>query len=507
MNRNDILELERYVAELEKRKAKRPIDFYNKGNKVHEKQLVFHKDTHKNRWSFGGNRTGKTVTGAVEAIWYATGTHPYKNIKPSDGWVVSLSNEVQRDVSQKEILKWLPREWIESVVMRQGRQDDLENGTIDFIQLTKAAGGCKMGFKSCDQGREKFQGTKKGWVWFDEEPLKPIYDECKMRVMDSDGDIWGTMTPLKGLTWVYDIIWLNYAMDAEVKAFTMSWEDNPWLTRKVIDALIQALPASEREARQHGKFMAGSQLIYGEFDEDIHVIDPFEVPVEWYDNLSIDTGFNNPLSCHFYACDPEGNIYVIAEHYEAKRLVPYHSEVIKRMADDMKWERGYGNMLNSIMDSASDQHTLAAEKSVFELFRDHGIIGQFVDKSVVIGIQRVKRYFQLLPSESDAYPNGKPKIFIFRTCVHMIKELKSYRWAEQKEGLNDPEKPIKYNDHSMDELRYYIMSKPQAYEEVHLGPSGFYAWNELVMLGYRDREIRQLVLSGRVTLIGRKGRH
>ena len=41
----------------------------------------------------------------------------------------------------------------------------------------------KIGFKSCDQGREKFQGTSLDYGWFDEEPPYDIYTECRMRVV------------------------------------------------------------------------------------------------------------------------------------------------------------------------------------------------------------------------------------------------------------------------------------------------------------------------------------
>ena len=35
----------------------------------------------------------------------------------------------------------------------------------------------------------------------------------------------------------------------------------------------------------------------------------------------------------------------------------------------------------------------------------------------------------------------------------MIREIKSYRW-------NGADSPIKKDDHALDELRYYIMTKP-----------------------------------------------
>lgn len=199
-------ELEALTAEYERRHRVDKLKYYNAGPKVHLKQIEFHKCMKRNKWMLGGNRTGKTECGAVEAAYRARGNHPYRTMtRATDGWIVSLTNEVQRDVAQKKFLSYINPEWIEDVVMRQGRKDDLETGIIDKIFIKSVHGGVsEVGFKSCDQGRAKFQGTSLDWVWFDEEPPEDIYLECKMRVIDKEGDIWGTMTPLMGLTWVYD---------------------------------------------------------------------------------------------------------------------------------------------------------------------------------------------------------------------------------------------------------------------------------------------------------------
>ena len=58
-----ILDIER---ELNKRKEEDKLSAYNTGEKVHLKQIAFHKCPKKNRWVFGGNRSGKTECGAVE---------------------------------------------------------------------------------------------------------------------------------------------------------------------------------------------------------------------------------------------------------------------------------------------------------------------------------------------------------------------------------------------------------------------------------------------------------
>ena len=64
--------------------------------------------------------------------------------------------------------------------MISGKKGSAEQGIIDTIYIKNVFGTIsKIGFKSCDQGREKFQGTSLDYVWFDEEPPEDIYNEPK----------------------------------------------------------------------------------------------------------------------------------------------------------------------------------------------------------------------------------------------------------------------------------------------------------------------------------------
>lgn len=451
------LSLVKKILKLEKeiniRYNSNKLNFYNKGRKVHKKQIAFHKCKKRNRWVFGGNRSGKTECGAVEVVYLACGNHPYKKNKLTSGWVVSLSRQVQRDVAQRKILEYLPASCIEKIVMVSGGQDSAENGIIDFILVRSQVGGIsKIGFKSCDQGREKFQGTSLDYVWFDEEPPYDIYLECKMRVLDRCGQIFGTMTPLKGLTWVYNTIYLNDKNDNEIWYETMEWADNPFLSKKEIESMTKSLPAEEIESRRYGKFMQNGGMVYSEFDENVHVIEPFEVPMEWQDNISIDPGLHNPLSAHFYAVDYDGNVYVVAEHYQAQKTVEYHAEKIKEIARSLNWKTDSKGFLRAIIDSAARQKTLASEKNVVELFYENGIlVNPQVDKDMFAGISTVKSYLKTA--------DGSTRLFIFKNCVNLIREIKNYWWG-------DGDLPIKKDDHALDELRYYLMTKPLNKEKV-----------------------------------------
>ena len=437
-------------AELEKRQKNDFLASYNTGEKKHEKQLAFHKCEKRNRWVFGGNRSGKTECGAVECVYMARGIHPYReNRQNVCGWVVSLSQQVQRDVAQKKILHYLRRDWIEDIVMLSGRKDAPEHGIIDFIRVKNVLGGSSViGFKSCDQGREKFQGASLDFVWFDEEPPEDIYAECRMRVLDRKGDIFGTMTPLKGLTFVYNEIFLNRRQDREVWYEFMEWSDNPYLDKDEVEAIGAGMDEQALQSRRYGRFgAAGAGLVYPEFDERVHVIEPFSVPKEWQDNISIDPGLNNPLSAHWYAVDFDDNVYVIYEHYEAGRDIDYHASSIKEICKKIGWHTDSKGRICALIDSAAKQRTLGSVKSVVELFYERGIlVNPDVEKDLFSGIARVKSYLK--------QGNGLPNIYIFNNCKHMISELKGYYW-----GNGDV--PKKVDDHSLDEMRYYLMTRPK----------------------------------------------
>jgi putative Holliday junction resolvase len=50
--------------------------------------------------------------------------------------------------------------------------------------------------------------------------------------------------------------------------------------------------------------------------------------------------------------------------------------------------------------------------------------------------------------------NGLPNLYIFENCVNLIRELKGYYW-----GSGDV--PKKRDDHCLDEMRYYLTSRPK----------------------------------------------
>ena len=81
MDSNLIKKILKLEKEINIRYNSNKLNFYNKKGKVHTKQIEFHKCKKRNRWVFGGNRSGKTECGAVEVVYLACGVHPYQSVK------------------------------------------------------------------------------------------------------------------------------------------------------------------------------------------------------------------------------------------------------------------------------------------------------------------------------------------------------------------------------------------------------------------------------------------
>lgn len=162
------------------------------------------------RCFMAANRVGKTIVGAYEVTMHLTGDYPIwwpgrRFSEPTEAWAAGDTGETTRDVVQLELMGpvgqfgtgMIPHRYL--VGEPSARRSIAD--AVDTAQIKHASGGVSiLGFKSYDQGRRKFQGTKKHVIWLDEEPPSDVYDECMLRLMTVDGLMLCTFTPLMGLT-------------------------------------------------------------------------------------------------------------------------------------------------------------------------------------------------------------------------------------------------------------------------------------------------------------------
>lgn len=436
------------------------------GYHPHEKQLQFHNSLAHKRLFAGGNRSGKTVGGSIEACWWLTGEHPFRPTPkpPVYGRVVAvdLLHGVEQIV-KPQIARWLPPSYLQGGSWAEAY--DRES------RILRLKNGSTLEFMSYEQDVEKFAGTSRHFIWFDEEPPRDIYEECAMRLIDTSGSLWLTMTPTEGMTWVYDEIYEAAATDPDIDAVTVDLTENPHVNYGEVEAFLSGLTAEEKEMRLKGKFVQIGGLIYSKyFDKQKHVVEPFIPPLDWLHFAGMDHGFNNPTCWLWAAVDHDGRIFVYYEHYESNQIVEYHAKKVHEINARIERLPDYYVGDPSIRNTDPITGT-----SILLEYMDFDVPIVLGNNDVRAGINRVSRYFEGI--------DGHPKLFITRNCVNLLAELPRLRWSvwSSKKLLadrNKKEEQHKKNDHACDALRYMIASRPESDDgseipKVNYGQMGF----------------------------------
>jgi phage terminase large subunit-like protein len=159
-----------------------------------------------------GNQLGKTYSGAAEAAFHLTGRYPdwwagRRWDRPVRAWAGSETWDVTRDGVQRILIgepkdesQWgsglIPGDDLVDWGRRQGVPDCLDNAIIRHA----SGGKSTLGFKAYEQGRTKWQSESLDFIWFDEEPPQDIYFEGLTRTNATEGMVYLTFTPLKGMS-------------------------------------------------------------------------------------------------------------------------------------------------------------------------------------------------------------------------------------------------------------------------------------------------------------------
>lgn len=414
----------------------------------HAKQVVFHKSTKKIRLYIGGNRAGKTVGGAVESIYHMRGESPFRALRrpPTHGRIVTVSRKEGID----QIIVPMLQRWLPPSDLINGSWEDSYNRSDHLLTLQNGSTAQLMTY---EQETAKFAGDSKHWVWFDEEPPNDIYKECRMRVMDTEGYIWLTMTPVDGITWVNDQLYIP-GLTGQLKStlvVTVDTDENPYISQSAKDDVFADLDEADLKARKKGQFVPLGGLVYPFFDSDAHVykeeLDPSRL-LSWNQYASMDHGLNNPTCFLFHAVHPRtGFVMTFDEIYIKDRTIKEIAEMVhERCRED---GRRYPDMI--VGDPAIRNRQASDKLSIQKHYSNHGIGIALGNNDVAIGVERVTSY----------YRTGSRVVTL--KCPKLIWETQRLRWkvyeSAKKRFDNNPRPEIhKYNDHAPDADRYFFAS-------------------------------------------------
>ena len=388
----------------------------------------------------GGNRSGKTAGCAQYAVACAMGrrdpdaqawceTNGVSPLllpdRPGNVWAVALDSGDSREYLRPAVAKYLPPSAKWRNQFGYGRAE------------VRLEGGGRILFPSVDMGRDGFQGAAVDLVWFDEEPAdKSVVNEALMRLVDRRGRCIFSMTPLRGMTWLYDR-WITNTPD-DCKVHWIHGVDNPYLPPGALERLLRQYGPHERAARERGEWTTLEGRIYSDFQRASHVVPSYRVPPEWPRYFGIDFGTRAPFACIVCALDPKDDtLHVIDEHYQTEWTLSQHAQAIQRLIDT------HGQPQWIVADPEDRGSRLA-------LSREHDIANVPARKgkgSVRKGINDV--------CERLAFDvEGHPHLVVHDRCKNIIHEFESYVWDERGVGETKDQPKPRQRDHALDALRY-----------------------------------------------------
>jgi phage terminase large subunit-like protein len=321
---------------------------------------------------------------------------------------------------------------------------------------------------SNDQDLDKFGGAALHRLVFDEEPREDIRRECLMRLIDFGGEELFGMTPLHGMSWVFDEIyepWERGSLKPEdARVVVVDMDDNPHLDRAAMARVLAGLSNEEREARKSGRFVSFAGLIYSSFSTSLHVLPVLEIPDGVEVICGIDPGYRHMCAVVFCYLDADDRLVVFDEIALPQVTIRVVCEEIKRRC--LKWGV---TPRQFVIDPASRNKNNQTGRSDQQEFLDNGIVTIPGQNAVSAGINRVKERLDFRNVRGEP----EPRLLVAAHCDELRSEFKRYRWVKEstRQESESAEKPVKKDDHLLDALRYVVMQRPLAPDRELITPT------------------------------------
>lgn len=435
--------------ELERRKNLYPHKFYEPAN---DKVLEFHKSGATTRALFGANRSSKTESTMMEAVWRTLGEHPYQDVPPAPTYgriVVVDYNQLEKVVNEK-LSRMFPKD-----AFKMGKWEKSYNDRTHILKLNN---GSHIDFMTHEQPVASFEGSSRDFTVFDEEPPEDIYTSCIMRHVDRNGKSMFGLTPLKGLTYLYDKIYLRSFTDPAIDCWTLSIYENRFLNQAAIDEIENLVQDDvDRQIRLYGKFMSRSGLVFSNFDPQVHVYTPNDAlyerwdgyypPASWIHYVGIDPGWGHPTGVVWVAVDPTTlDRYVYMEHKEQYLTPREHVEYIKATNRIV----GITNPIY-VIDSQAKAAEHSSGSNVWNEYRKYGVIARLGSKKLIDG--NMKLNYLMKVEGSSFSPIKRSKLHISSECEKLIGEIGRYQRAPET-AMSDRERFIDKDNDLIAALRY-----------------------------------------------------
>ena len=422
------------------------------------KQLQFFENSGKKRRAgFCGNRFGKSTLGVVEDVCWLLGFRPFfpeghelrtlgiprhgvKGLVVAEDWdkvkeIFTNNESVER---QGKFFEFLPEgsytykkneKGIIVQITVKSVVDGLERESVVYFDTVKSYKQAPAGFESSDWD----------FIHIDEPVMKDLWIAVSRGLIDRGGFSWWLLTPIKE-PWMYNEI----VEDAKTQPNVYWWfeatmDDNPTLAEEDKELYISQLPKDEQDARRKGTPLAHGRLVFGDFNEDVHVVD--RAPDSWknykpsFEDMvvyAIDTHPQTPHAGLFIAVNEAGDIDVFDEIWE-KCKISELCELIKVRLSGLRVQYG-------LVEPAAWNRDQGSGYCYADTFYEAGLDVIPGSKQKDMAIMQLQQLFK----------QRLRKVRIHKRCVQLRKELKLNYFDKDN-------KPADENDHLIECFRRLVI--------------------------------------------------
>lgn len=461
-------EIERLYAQIASLQQVGPWDYV-----PHAKQLPFHKAKEKTRVVLGGNRSGKTECGTMEAWFHASGDYPdwypmanrFKD--PTRGRIIVTDfKKGGGEVLEPKLRKWFPKDRILKWQYCMGH--------LEKIHVRHISGGTSyIDILTHEQDDMVFEGWSGHWAWFDEPPPQSKFIATKRGLVDFDGVAWLTLTPISE-PWIFDS--LIGRADERVWTTVMTIYDNPYLTPAAIEEYAAMMPEEEREARLHGKFRHLVGRVYKDLDDSVHLIDidKFEkiFSKSWPVWFVLDPADRREQHGIWATCSPMGDIYVFDEYFKKGTIKETAKEVIER--EGIRWKLQQEQIFR-ILDpnKGNTPNSVTGLKLVDEFALVNLYFQATVNDDIRMGHLAVMEKLSYDKKRPIGVDNHPKLYFVRETTRECWSQMNKYIWDDwrgvNKDNRSKKEVPKDINKDMPDCVRYLVMSNPMWFNPFDTG--------------------------------------
>lgn len=278
-----------------------------------------------------------------------------------------------------------------------------------------------------ESSQDLIQGRTFAGVLLDEVVLMPqsFVNQALARCSVDGAKLWFSCNPGSPQHWFY-LEWIQKHKERNALYLHFEMADNPSLSEKTLERYRNQYSGVFYDRYILGKWVLAEGLIYPMFGPD-NITDEIPESGDYY--ISCDYGTLNPFSAGLW-CVTDKKAVRIREYYYSGREKQnnktdeeYYTE-LEKLAGELPVE-------SVIVDPSA--------ASFIETIRRHGRFSVRKAKNDVLdGIVTTSRYIK------------SGQLQVCSCCKDAIREFGLYRWDDKSQE----DKPIKENDHAMDDIRY-----------------------------------------------------